>query len=208
MDYKTEQESFWAGSFGDEYSQRNDGEQLLMSKTALFSKILQSTGQVSSVVEFGANIGLNLKSLSRLLSNVSLSAVEINEYAKSQLEAWGGCHEIFHQSALDFEPSSTYDLSMILGVLIHINPNELPQMYQKLYESSGRWILLSESYNPTPVEVNYRGNAGRYFKRDFAGEMMDKYPDLKLVDYGFVYHRDSNFPLDDTTWFLMEKLAG
>jgi spore coat polysaccharide biosynthesis protein SpsF len=205
MDYKTEQESFWAGSFGDEYSQRNDGEQLLMSKTALFSKILQVIGQLDSVVEFGANIGLNLKSLSRLLPNVSLSAVEINEYAKSQLEVWGGCDEIFHQSALDFEPSCAYELSMILGVLIHINPNELPKMYEKLYQSSRRWILLSESYNPTPVEVNYRGNTGRYFKRDFAGEMMAKYSDLKLVDYGFVYHKDPNFPLDDTTWFLMEK---
>ncbi len=205
MDYKTEQESFWAGSFGDEYSQRNDSEALLISKTALFSKVLQRTGLLSSVVEFGANIGLNLKSLSRLLPNVSLSAIEINEYAKSQLELWGGCHEIYHQSALEFKPCTTYDLSMILGVLIHINPNELPQMYEKLYQSSGRWILLSESYNPTPVEVNYRGNAGRYFKRDFAGEMLDLYPDLTLVDYGFVYHRDPHFPLDDTTWFLMEK---
>jgi spore coat polysaccharide biosynthesis protein SpsF len=43
------------------------------------------------------------------------------------------------------------------------------------------------------------------FKRDFAGEMMDRYPDLKLLDYGFVYHRDPAFPDDDITWFLMEK---
>lgn len=205
IEYKTEQESFWAGEFGNEYSQRNNDEQLLISKTALFSRILQTVGKVSSVIEFGSNIGLNLQSIAKLLPKTELSAIEINGYAKEQLESWGGCKEIFHQSALDFEPSSTYQLSMILGVLIHINPNELPQIYEKLYQSSSRWILLSESYNPTPVEVSYRGNAGRYFKRDFAGEMMELYPDLKLVDYGFVYHRDPNFPLDDTTWFLMEK---
>lgn len=205
MSYKTEQESFWAGSFGDEYSQRNDGEQLLKSKTALFETVLKRTGSLESVIEFGANIGLNLRSLASLQPSIALSAIEINEYAKKQIEDWGGCKEVFHQSALEFNVDAPYEMSMILGVLIHINPDELPQMYQKLYESSKRWVFISESYNPTPVMVNYRGNEGKYFKRDFAGEMMDKYPDLKLVDYGFVYHRDPLFPLDDTTWFLMEK---
>ena len=40
---------------------------------------------------------------------------------------------------------------------------------------------------------------------NFAGEMLDRFRDLRLVDYGFVYHRDVNFPQDDITWFLMEK---
>ena len=62
-----------------------------------------------------------------------------------------------------------------------------------------------EYYNPTPVEVTYRGNTGKLFKRDFAGELLDKYSDLELVDYGFIYHRDNCFPQDDITWFLMEK---
>ena len=35
--------------------------------------------------------------------------------------------------------------------------------------------------------------------------MLDRYSDLKLVDYGFVYRRDPNFRQDDATWFLMEK---
>ncbi len=205
MNYKTEQESFWAGEFGDEYSQRNNSEQLLVSKTAFFATILQKTGLLDSVLELGSNIGLNLQAIDKLTPKTALSAVEINTFAKEQLEQWGGCQEIFHQSALAFETPKRYDMTMILGVLIHINPNELSQMYQTLYEHSQRWILLSESYNPTPVEVSYRGNEGRYFKRDFAGEMMTQYPDLKLVDYGFVYHRDPAFPLDDTTWFLMEK---
>jgi len=28
---------------------------------------------------------------------------------------------------------------------------------------------------------------------------------MQLVDYGFAYRRDPNFPQDDITWFLMEK---
>ncbi|MCB0359228.1 MAG: hypothetical protein KDD44_06320 [Bdellovibrionales bacterium] len=38
----------------------------------------------------------------------------------------------------------------------------------------------------------------------WAGEMMDRYK-LDLVDYGFIYGRDSNFRQDDTTWFLLEN---
>lgn len=205
MEYKTDQESFWAGQFGDEYSQRNNNDQLLVNKTALFSKILQRTGVVNSVLEFGSNIGLNLHSIASLLPNAELSAIEINAYAKQQLEDWGGCKEVFHQSALTFENKHTYDLSMILGVLVHTNPGELKVMYEKLYSATHKWILIAESYNPVPVEIQYRGHKGRYYKRDFAGEMLEQYPELKLVDYGFVYRRDEKFPLDDLTWFLLEK---
>jgi len=74
-----------------------------------------------------------------------------------------------------------------------------------LYALSQRYILIAEYYNPVPVEVSYRGNSGKLFKRDFAGEMLDRYADLQLLDYGFGYHRDSQFPVDDITWFLLEK---
>ena len=105
----------------------------------------------------------------------------------------------------DIDTDKKFDLTFTSGVLIHINPDELQTVYKKLYDYSQRYVMVSEYYNPTPVEVNYRGNKGRLFKRDFAGEMMDMFPDLHLVDYGFIYHRDWRFPEDDSTWFLMEK---
>jgi len=52
---------------------------------------------------------------------------------------------------------------------------------------------------------SYRGHTDRLFKRDFAGEIMDRHPKMELVDYGFAYRRDPNFPQDDITWFLMEE---
>jgi len=114
---------------------------------------------------------------------------------------------VYNQSILDFswDVSPAQDLVLIKGVLIHINPDMLSQIYQTLYRLSRRYICLVEYYNSTPVSVSYRGYRDKLFKRDFAGEIMDKYPDLRLVNYGFVYHRDPNFPLDDSTWFLLEK---
>ncbi len=90
-------------------------------------------------------------------------------------------------------------------MLIHLAPELLPTAYAQLYALSQRYILIAEYYNPAPVEVSYRGNSGKLFKRDFAGEMLDRYADLHLLDYGFVYHRDPQFPADDITWFLSGK---
>ena len=38
MTNKTEQESFWQGNFGDDYSKRNSIEKLLPSKVFFFSR--------------------------------------------------------------------------------------------------------------------------------------------------------------------------
>ena len=40
MPYQTEQERFWAGSFGDDYISRNYNEAILATKTANFAKML------------------------------------------------------------------------------------------------------------------------------------------------------------------------
>ena len=132
------------------------------------------------------------------------SAIEINEKAVTQLKEIENI-KVYHSSILDFQPDEKRDLVLIKRVLIHINPNELNNVYELLYRSSRKYICIAEYYNPSPVEVRYRGHEGKLFKRDFAGEIMEKFPNLKLIDYGFVYHRDNNFPQDDTTWFLLEK---
>ncbi|WP_201246125.1 pseudaminic acid biosynthesis-associated methylase [Halochromatium salexigens] len=117
--------------------------------------------------------------------------------------ALGG--QIHHTSILDFSPEKPVDLTLIKGVLIHIAPEQLAGVYDKLYQSSKRYILIAEYYNQTPVSIPYRGHQDRLFKRDFAGEMLDRFPDLQLIDYGFVYHRDPMFPQDDITWFLLQR---
>lgn len=203
--YKTEQEAFWAGEFGDDYLDRNQGVELVAANLALFAKVLARTCEVASVLEFGSNLGLNLVALRHLLPQAALSAIEINRKAVDQLERLGFLDRIYHQSILDFALDSPRDLSLIKGVMIHLHPEVLPQVYDLLYRSSRRYILIMEYYNPTPVEVRYRGHAGKLFKRDFAGEMLDRHRDLQLLDYGFCYQRDAMFANGDGTWFLLEK---
>ena len=204
-EYETEQESFWAGEFGDHYSRRNVGENLLASYIRFFSKVLSRTHGIQTALEFGSNVGLNLMAIYRLLPNTKMSAIEINPTAVKELKNLGFLEEIFHMSIFEFRPMKAYDLCLSCGVAIHIHPDKLLSYYKLLYDSSRRYILISEYYSPTPVNVTYRGHEDVLFKRDFCGEIMDLYPDLTLIDYGFVYRRDPNFPLDDTNWFLLGK---
>lgn len=204
-DYMSPQENFWAGKFGTEYSTRVVGDEIVSAYTAMHAKILQCTSGVETILEFGANIGLNLEAYRRLLPKAELSAIEINPVAIKTLEANSEIYKVYGQSMMDFKTDYQRDLVLIKTVLIHINPDLLPAVYRRLYEASKRYICLVEYYNPSPVVVEYRGHQDRLFKRDFAGEIMDKYPDLKLVDYGFCYHRDPTFPMDDLNWFLLEK---
>jgi pseudaminic acid biosynthesis-associated methylase len=203
--YRTEQEAFWAGEFGSNYIERNQGEKLLASNLNFFSKALASARELKSCIEFGANIGMNLKALRLLYPSVDLHAIEINEDAVQELRRFIPNHQIHHTSILDFEPKNTCDLVLIKGVLIHLNPEMLQDVYDRLAASTNRYLLIAEYYNPSPVSIAYRGHNDKLFKRDFAGEVMERRPEFRLVDYGFTYRKDPSFPQDDITWFLMEK---
>lgn len=204
MDYRTEQEAFWAGDFGNEYLARNQGEKLINTNVVQWGKMLKSTNGIKSFVELGCNIGLNLSALNRINPEFDLHAYEINPTAAQKASALG-IAKVTQGTIIEKLPTDRqFDLAFTSGVLIHINPDELGKVYDNLYNLSSRYVLVFEYYNPTPMEVKYRGHEGRLFKRDFAGELMDRHG-LRLVDYGFSYHRDNYFPQDDATWFLLEK---
>ena len=206
MKYKTEQESFWAGEFGDQYISRNQSENLLASNISFFSKALQHANNLKSCIEFGANIGMNLKAIKLLFPKIDLNGIEINKKAFKSLNELIGENNSHNCSIFDFNSKQQFSLSFVKVVLIHINPEMLHLVYKKLYDSSNKYILIAEYYNPKPVSISYRGHSKKLFKRDFAGEFMDSFNDIKLVDYGFVYHRDNCFPQDDINWFLFEKI--
>jgi len=198
------QHDFWKGEFGDRYIERNNTRDLRASNLILFSTILNQT-KISplSILEVGANIGLNVEALKQLLPNCNFTGIEINGRAAKLLEKTGA--KVLVGSIEETSCTEKYDLVFSKGVLIHINPDSLNLVYEKMYEASNRWILTIEYYSRNPSEITYRGQRNVLFKRDFSGDLMDKYGEkLRLVDYGFVYHRDI-FPQDDLNWFLLEK---
>jgi len=203
--FTTDQERFWAGDFGNEYSRRNADGRWVTNNRALFSKVFADTGHPSNVLELGSNVGLNLAAIKAIDPRIRLSAVEINAQAAATLKRNLPEVELFQRSLLEFRAERTWDMVFCKGVLIHVAPDQLSRAYEALYRHAARHVLLAEYYSPSPVEVPYRGFRARLFKRDFCGEMLDRYSDLELLSYGFAYHRDPRFPQDDLNWFVLAK---
>lgn len=204
MNFKTEQESFWEGKFGDDYINRNNEAIIVESNINFFNLSLKKADDIRTCIEYGANIGLNLKALKNIYPDLKIKGIEINKKACEELGKEIGDENVVCESILDYKFEQKFDLVLIKTVLIHINPKYLMDVYKSLYHSSKKYILICEYYNDKPIKVNYRGNQDKLFKRDFAGEMIEKY-NLKLIDYGFIYRRDKLFNTDDRNWFLLEK---
>ena len=205
--YKTNQEIFWKEEFGNDYINRNNNRELYKNKLNMFKKIFANiNNNIESVIEFGSNIGLNLNAIEEILNNkkIYITALEINSNACQILKDYTN-YNVINESILNYNDSRKYNFVLTCGFLIHLSPTILEQVYDILYNSSDKYICIIEYYNPYPISINYRGEKDKLFKRDFTGELMNRHKDLQLVDYGFIYHRDNDHPLDDLNWFLLEK---
>ena len=113
MTFKTVQEAFWAGDFGTKYIQRNQGDALLASNLDFFAKALHAARGVKTCIEFGANIGMNLKALKLLNPVQEQHGIEINADAARELALIIPPTHVHHGSILDFNPQQTWDLALI-----------------------------------------------------------------------------------------------
>jgi pseudaminic acid biosynthesis-associated methylase len=188
-----------AGEFRNAYDKRLDSR--VPADTQLFARILDRTQNVQSVIEFGAGQGDNLLAIRRLLPDARLTGVEVNADACAKL-AKLDIHAV-NANLLDYVPLTAWDLVLTKGLLIDIPPAQLELAFGVLYRSSRRYICIAECYNPLPETIEFRGYARPPFRRDFAGEMIDMFPDLELVSCGFAYNPRLR-QQDSITWFLLE----
>ncbi|HIF20618.1 MAG TPA: methyltransferase domain-containing protein [Gemmatimonadetes bacterium] len=204
----SKQERIWRGEFGDAYVDRNAGPSPhLAALTENWARILRATrgAPPTSILEVGANVGLNLRALRRL-TDAKLFALEPNAKALAALLAEG---LVPPENALDglcssIElPDRSVDLVFTSGVLIHIHPDDLPASCDSIHRVSRRYVVCIEYFSDKPEEVPYRKQTEALFKRDFGGYYLDRFPDLRVLDYGFAWKRLTG--LDNLTWWLFEK---
>jgi len=196
-------ENLWEGEFGDKYQLRNEGK--YVNNLMFFSEALRKTNKIETLLEIGAGTGQNLDAIHTILPNVEMTAIEINESAAKKIKNANVINKSMFEPMHFIAPKC--DLVLSKGFLIHVPPEQLNLVYNRMLVLARKYILIAEYYNPNPVEVEYHGEKGRMWKRDYAGELMEREKNLKLVDYGFVYHKDK-WPQDDLTWFLLEKKYG
>ena len=67
------------------------------------------------MIEFGANVGMNLKAIQLLFPNVQLSGVEINKKAAAKLAEVIDESNVFNDSIFNYESVKNFDVSLIKG---------------------------------------------------------------------------------------------
>jgi pseudaminic acid biosynthesis-associated methylase len=198
----------WTGAFGDAYVDRNAATaEAVQTRLRMLAPILaRLDGEPPrTILECGCNVGLNLRAL-RQLTRAELHAVEPNGHARQRvlddrvLEVGQ-----LHEATLGNLPfaDGVMDLVFTTGVLIHVPPDQLERAMREVYRVSRKYVLAIEYFSAKADAVEYRGQTGMLWKRDFGSAYLDLFGDLVTVDVGFLWHRTTG--CDDATWWLFRK---
>ncbi len=184
----------WAGPFGDAYAERNVSA---ASRVLMWRRVCLSLHPAPrSILEVGANIGLNLDVLSEI-TDARLMGLEPNPKAREQIghEAFGGTAQNIRLA------DGAVDLAFTCGVLIHVPPEELGAACDEIYRVSARHIGCIEYFAAEPERVPYRDGVGLW-KRDFGEFWMGRH-ELRVLDCHFFWKKTTG--LDNLTAWIFEK---
>lgn len=184
---RTEQEEFWKGEFGNEYTLRNAGDwdafykkQWGITRTELNAEFLSEVDKNAQILEVGCNRGNQLQ----ILHNQgfkNLWGIDVNKHAL-KIAKENTTFNISEGSALEIPFEDEYfELVFTSGVLIHIAPTDLPKVMQEMHRVSKRYIWGFEYYSEELTEIEYRGHKHRLWKNDFVKLFRDHFPELKAT---------------------------
>jgi pseudaminic acid biosynthesis-associated methylase len=192
----------WKSSFGDDYTHRNNSVDI-GARRKLWELILPKGCQ--SILEVGANVGLNLDALAQITA-AEMYAVEPNDTARDILASKELMPErnILSDAAdkIGF-PDSITDLVFTSGVLIHIPSEKLEASMREIYRLASKWIICGEYFAPSEEMVPYRGHDGAMWRRDYGSLYLDMFPNLKCKTNLFAWKRMTG--LDNLTFWVFEK---
>jgi spore coat polysaccharide biosynthesis protein SpsF len=206
MSFNSEQEKFWATTYAKDYIRRNSEFDNALGAKAWSSMLRMTDGAVDSYLECGCNVGRNVEQLKIALPGAKASVIEISKPAFDLVTSRHPLVRAFNGAILDSQfEDGCFNLVFTMGVLIHINPDQLLQHMAKMHSYSSRFVLFGEYFNRTPISLEYQGQKDKLFKRDFGRLFVENFP-VRLVDYGFLWgyiYDAAGF--DDITWWLFEK---
>jgi pseudaminic acid biosynthesis-associated methylase len=155
------------------------------------------------VLEVGCNLGANLHWIVQHVDQRRVLGVDVNEGALARLREHDPRMNAVYASAssLPFRDRA-FDLVLTMGVLIHISSEDLPTVMSEIVRCSGRYVLCGEYFADEETPVDYHGVKGALFKRDYGGLYASMFPELHVVDSGFLSRSEG---WDDVTWWLLER---
>jgi len=193
-------EQLWEGDFGDAYVDRN---RAAGEHRASFWQAVLAEFPVQRVLEVGCNTGANLRWVKDCVSPRQVYGVDINIKALEELkQSLSGVNAVWSPARdLPFR-DSWFDLTFTMGVLIHQPPDILPLIMSEVVRCSRKFVLCGEYYSEELTEMNYRGETGALFKRDFGELYKRLFPNLVLRKQGFLSKAEG---WDEVTYWIFEK---
>lgn len=188
---KTQQENFWSGDFGKNYTDRNTrpNDELDsiynawygVPRTKMNQDFLASLPKDTRILEVGCNTGMQLACLKEM-GFTSLYGIELQDYAVQKAKEYTVGINIIQGSAFDIPfKDNFFDLVFTSGVLIHISPDHLPKVFAEMYRCSSKYIWGFEYYADKTTSINYRGNEGFLWKANYGKLMRDQFNNLSLL---------------------------
>lgn len=189
---KSFQEKIWDGEFGKEYTERNiyspqeldEGyiKQYGVSRIEMNKEFLSEyVGKNARILEIGCNVGNQLRLLQKM-GYENLYGIELQPYAVERAKDLTKGINIIQASADDIPFKDEYfDMVFTSGVLIHIAPENLPNVIKEIVRCSKQYIWGFEYYLDAFTEVEYRGNNNALWKGDYVKEYIKYNPNLKLL---------------------------
>ncbi len=211
----TKQEKFWSSTFGVEYTDRNTHsfedwdrfyiENWGVTRLEMNERSLSGVDREIKILEVGCNTGMQLRGLQKM-GFKNLYGIEIQKYAVEQAKDFTNEINIICGSGFDLPfKDGFFEMTCTNGVLIHISPQDLPQIMDEMYRCSNRYIWGWEYFAEEVTNINYRGNEGFLWKADYASMFMERFPDLKLISsIKFPYVKDIEIGNVDHM-YLLEK---
>jgi len=212
---ETEQIKKWSGEFGKDYTNRNllNPEELDacylknfgVTRTELNKEFLSSIDSNSRILEVGSNVGNQLSTLQKTgFSN--LWGIEVSDYAVELSKKRTKGINLIRASALDIPfKDGFFDLVFTSGVLIHIHPQDLPNVIDEIYRVSNKYIWCYEYFSEACEEVKYRDNDELLWKNNFSRLFLERKPDLQLIREKKVKYKDND---NVDCMFMLEKTCG
>jgi len=204
------QRNTWAGEFGDSYVERNKtidqvnasfDELMGITLENLLSSFFSDLNRDTKILEVGCNVGLNLTILKKM-GFKNLFGLEINEKAITIAKQRNPEITFFHSSIEKFETEHKFDLIFTAGVLIHINPDTLPDIIKKIYGLTNKFIFGYENFSEDLTKLDYREHTNILWKQNFPKLYRELFPDLKTVTEKIYSYKNND--LQDVA-FLLEK---
>ena len=96
----------------------------------------------------------------------------------------------------------SFDMVTTVGVLIHQAPTTVADAMREIARCARRYVLCAEYYADVLTEVEYRGQPGSLFKRDFGALYREVIPGLRLDGSGFLSRAEG---WGDVTYWVFEK---